>query len=131
VVATTVGAMHDGECTTADDFASQCEEEGGVLGDNCQDAGCGGSGYKATCFAAPPAPTANQFACDGLFNCTSGEVCHVTNPVADGCFEHECEAPPAACASDFSCACLEANATASVLDCAEDANGNPTLTTMP
>jgi hypothetical protein len=128
-----IGTTHDGECSTADEFAAQCEGEGGVLGDNCQDAGCGGAGYSATCYPPPPAPTAAQFSCDGLFNCDLGEVCHFTNPIADGCFDHACEPPPGACAADVSCACLEANwpSPDSVLDCTEDASGNPTIETAP
>lgn len=126
-----LGAKHDGDCTTANEFASACEAAGGVLGDNCQDAGCGGPGYFATCFEPPPQPTASEFSCGGLFNCDVGELCHLVNPIADGCFVHTCEPPPSACAQDVSCACLETSWGDSFLGCEEDATGNPTVSTSP
>lgn len=122
-----LGTTHDGECTTAADFAEACEAEGGVLGDNCQDASCGGPGWRATCYEPAPAPGADEFSCDGLFNCAAGEICRVFDPVADGCFDHACVAFPAACVDDPTCECLLAQAESSEDTCELDADGNPTL----
>ncbi len=128
-----IGTKQNGDCGTADDFASQCEAEGGKLGNSCVYSLCAGPGVGATCFAPPLVPTPIEFSCGGLFNCSAGEVCHRQNPTMDGCIEHACEEPPAACANDLSCDCLEANLPAdgpgSSLGCTEDGNGNPTLIT--
>ncbi len=124
-----LGTTHDGECSTAQAFADACEEEGGLLADNCQDAGCGGPGWRATCYEPPPAPNADEFSCDGLFNCAVGEVCSVVSAVADSCNSHACEPFPAACVDDPTCECLLAEDLSEQGTCEEDASGNPTLHT--
>lgn len=120
-----LGTAHDGDCSTAQDFAAACEEEGGLLADNCQDATCGGPGWRATCYEPPPALTAAEFSCDGLFNCAVGELCSVVRPSPDGCYSHACEPIPPACVEDPTCTCLlELEPFA---ECEEDASGNPTI----
>jgi hypothetical protein len=122
-----LGTSHEGDCTTAADFADACDAEGGLLADNCQDAACGGPGWRATCYEPPPAPGPEEFSCDGLFNCAVGEICRILTPSADGCFSHTCEALPAACVDDPTCECLLAQADSTEQDtCELDEDGNPT-----
>lgn len=104
-------------------FYDACEDEGGILADLCRGSGVFWSG---TCYAPPPAPAADEFACDGLFNCPVGDVCATTTPMADGCYDHACEPVPAACADDPTCACLRER-DPSIDGCTTDDAGNPTV----
>ncbi len=95
------------------------------MGDNCQWANCTGEGVNATCFDPQP-PGADEFSCDGLFNCQVSEVCRIKKPDADGCFLHECLPIPSECLADPTCDCVQTVIAA--YHCAVDAEGNLTLT---
>jgi hypothetical protein len=121
-----LGTTHEGACETWADFTDACAAEGGTIADYCQGVSCQQHG---TCYAPPPAPQANEFTCDGLFNCAVGTVCVSYNPLADGCFDHRCDPVPSACAADATCACLEENDD-SITSCTADPAGNITLQTQ-
>lgn len=122
-----LGTKQSGDCTTAEEFYQQCLAEGGLPADRCQDTHCTTEGYYATCYAPPPQPTAAEFTCDGIINCAVGQICEVHSPNADGCFSHSCDAMPAACAADPTCACLQAIGFTS---CEADGAGNLTVATQ-
>lgn len=125
-----VGEVQDGDCETAQAFAEACDAQGGRLGDNCQNAICGGPGWQATCYEPPPEPGAGQFSCDGLFNCSVAELCHVVDPVTDGCFRHGCEPLPTACGDEPTCECLVDASGLATAEC-EETEGHFTLRSRP
>lgn len=103
-------------------FYQKCEDKGGVIADYCINAVCITAG---ACYGPRPEPSADEFSCDGLFNCAVGELCYVVKPSGDGCYQHLCMDLPAECAADPSCGCLK-NAIMSTT-CSTDAAGNATL----
>lgn len=119
-----LGTKHNGDCNTATAFAAACEEQGGVWGDKCQWSNCTFDGLSATCFE-PHAPAADEFSCDGLFNCKTSEVCRIKDPLADGCFLHECVPIPSGCTADPTCDCVTKEVSA--FFCEADAEGHLTL----
>lgn len=121
VLGTTLEEGADEEATQR--FYDACEDEGGILADFCQ----GSLGrWSGTCYPPPPTPAADEFTCDGLFNCPVGTVCATYDPVTDGCFEHSCDPIPTACADEPTCACLE-EGDPSIASCAADDAGNVTV----
>lgn len=133
-----IGASHPGpeEKCSYRPFFDACEAEGGLV-----DGACYGGGYQwgGTCYAPPPAPTAAEFACEDftdhrhVMNCAEGSVCVVQWPPGDGCYGHSCAPLAGACAATPTCACLEQHYMDTSpeygIQCAEDADGNITLTT--
>jgi hypothetical protein len=117
------------------DYRAACADAGGTL-EYCN---------SSMCTPGPPydvpapgqclplaAPAAGKFVCEEL-SCNVGEVCGYKQPYADGCSQHQCLTPPAACVGSLTCACLQANlmgwlSTSGPVQCSADASGNITLT---
>jgi hypothetical protein len=84
-------------------LCEKCGNEGGTCGDGCIDAD---GPIDKVCYH-PRRPAADQFLCDGLLDCSVGEVCLYVRPDGDGCYVHKCVAPPPACSTDVTCACIK------------------------
>lgn len=127
---TTIGDTHPGPEETCSwyAFAMACEAEGGFVDGDCYGSG---SAWGGTCYAPPPAPAADEFACEDfgderhVMNCKKGMACFVLVAAGDGCHGHSCEPLPAECAATPTCACVEATyLPIEPVDCTEDAAGN-------
>ncbi len=113
-------------------YLAACADAGGVY-EYCNSSECT-PGPGGPCLPAAM-PAQGEFACSAIA-CDVGEVCVYERPSTDGCSSHRCMAPPSACASPATCACLQANAAAwlgsgdppsSPLSCSVDAAGNPSV----
>jgi len=110
-------------------FIDECTvEHGWFFSEDCSFGGSCGT------VCNPPTPT-GKFEC-GSNECDAGQVCLYTQLCGDGCTNHQCAAPPTACAGAPSCTCLKANQTTWMpglawIDCGWDTAGNATVTICP
>ena len=114
-----------GTCDYLAKLGDKCVGQGGFY-DYCNSAQCTKVPQCGLfCYSPPPPPTKDEFACAQL-NCAKGQICVFNEPLADGCSFRACKTPPAPCAANPTCACLETMLGCS--PCIEDADGNVTLT---
>lgn len=72
-------------------------------------------------------PGAGEFACEWAACATGTQLCVNVRPRLDGCDTQRCEAIPAACSANPTCACVEAMGMPGWISCTQDAAGNITV----